>query len=81
MGISLAYHMDINRFIDSIPSPAYLASCDEMADSKNYASFYLDIRESLYINISAFYSIEMQRFATGISSLPWDNYYESLFFF
>jgi hypothetical protein len=52
-----------------------------MADCKNHAPVCLDLWASLHIDISPFYSIEMQKPAAGIPSLPWDNYYESLFFF
>ena len=81
MGISLTHCMDLNWFVDSVPGFACLAIGNGMAECKNYASIHLDICASLHIDISPFYSIEMQKPAAGIPSLPWDNCYESLFFF
>jgi hypothetical protein len=72
--------MDLNWFVNSVPGFACLAISNWMAECKNHAPVCLDLRAGLHVDISPVSSIEMQRYATGISSPSRDSCHESFFF-
>ena len=65
MGVSLTHHMDFNWLVDRTAGLAGLAAHYRVAESKNHASFRMDIRAWLRFNFSPVYSIRTQRFAAG----------------
>jgi hypothetical protein len=72
--------MDLNWFVDSVPGLACLAIDNGLADCESHAPVCLDLWADLYVDISAFCPIELQGYATGVSSLSWDSCRKSQFF-
>jgi hypothetical protein len=72
--------MDIDWFVDSVPGFACLAIGNKMAEYKNHAPVCLDLWAGMHVDITAVYSVEMQRSATGISPPSRDSCRKSQFF-
>jgi hypothetical protein len=72
--------VDIDWFPHSVPGFACLAIGHGMADCENHAPVCLDLWAGMHIDISPVSSIEVQKYATGISSSSRDSCRESQFF-